>query len=122
MTRPLDLTDLDGVDLTALRLGAQVMSHKAELAERPRVETFFKGLQWKVDEEIARRRSEPDAKPLIGLGALPVVTVDAAASPPTEDDRRLAAEYLELLGANDRLSPSVRDACRTLREQLGPDY
>ena len=122
MARTLDLTDLDGVDLTSLRLGAQIMSHKAELASRPRVETFFKGLQWKVDEEIARRRREPDTKALIGLGTLPIVTTDAAASPPTEDDRRLAAEYLEILGANDRLSPSVRDACRTLREQLGPDY
>jgi hypothetical protein len=98
------------------------MGHKAELASRPRVETFFKGLQWKVDEELARRRREPDTKPLIGLGTLPILTGDAATPPSTDEDRRIAAEYLEILGANDRLSPSVRDACRTLREQLGPDY
>src|SRR6185369_81821 len=98
------------------------MSHKAELAERPRVETFFKGLQLRVDEELARRKQAPDDKPLISLSALPLAIDDAAITPPTEEDRRLAAEYLELLGANDRLSATVRDTCRTLRQHLGPDY
>ena len=121
MAARFDLSDLDGVDLSALRLGAQVMSHKAELASRPRVETFFKTLQWKVDEEIARRRREPDSKPLVSLGVLPVAA-ETAATPPEAEDRRLAAEYLDLLGSNERLSPSVREACRSLREQLGPDY
>jgi hypothetical protein len=123
MASALDLSDLDGVDLTALRLGAQVMSHKAELAARPRVETFFKTLQWKVDEEIARRRHESDTKPLASFAALPLATADAAAqAPPSTEDRRLTAEYLDILGANDRLSPPVRQAFRTLREALGPDY
>ena len=118
----LDLSDLDSIDLQALRLGAQVMSHKAELAARPRGETFFKGLQLRVDEELARRKQAPDHKPLISLSVLPLAIDDAAITPPTEEDRRLAAEYLELLGANDRLSATVRDACRTLRQHLGPDY
>ena len=122
MATRFDLSDLDGVDLSALRLGAQVMGHKAELAARPRVETFFKTLQWKVDEEIARRRREPDGKPLVSLGVLPVGAVEAATVPPSEEDRRLTAEYLDLLGSNDRLSPPVREAVRSLREQLGPDY
>ena len=51
-----DLSHLDAIDLQALRLGAQVMVHKAELAARPRVELFFRGLQLTVDEELARRR------------------------------------------------------------------
>jgi hypothetical protein len=118
----LDLSDLDSVDLSALRLGAQVMSHKAELAARPRVETFFKGLQLTIDEEIARRKQQPDEKPLISLSMLPLAQADVAARAPTDDDRRLAAEYLDLLGRNDRLSPPVRLAVRTLREQLGPDF
>lgn len=122
MAQALDLSDLDGVDLTALRLGAQVMSHKAELAARPRVETFFKTLQWKVDEEIARRRQDIERKPLASLGLLPVAAAEAAQPPATAEDRQLTAEYLDLLGSNDRLSPSVRHAFRTLRELLGPDY
>ena len=126
--RQLDLSDLDSIDLQALRLGAQVMEHKAELAEHPRVEFFFKGLQLTVDEELARRKRVPDDKPLISAAALPLAGIGAdpggvAPTPnPTEDDRRLAAEYLDLLGANERLSPSVREACRTLRQHLGPDY
>jgi hypothetical protein len=121
MTTRFDLSDLDGVDLSALRLGAQVMSHKAELASRPRVETFFKTLQSKVDEEIARRRREPDGKPLLSLNVLPI-DVAAAEAPPTDEDRQLTAEYLDLLGSNVRLSPPVREAVRSLREALGPDY
>jgi hypothetical protein len=118
----LDLSELDSVDLQALRLGAQVMEHKAELAARPRVEIFFKGLQLTVDEEMARRKRTPDDKPLISPSMLPLGVRESAATGPTAEDRRLAAEYLDMLGANDRLSPTVRQACRTLREHLGPDY
>ena len=121
----LDLSDLDPLDLQSLRLGAQVMEHKAELASRPRVEFFFKGLQLTVDEELARRKRVADDKPLVSIRALPLTPpADPAATQPASrsDDRRLAAAYLELLEANDRLSPSVRQACRTLRAELGPDY
>jgi hypothetical protein len=125
MTQVLDLSDLDALDLQSLRLGAQVMEHKAELAAHPRVEFFFKGLQLTVDEELARRKSVPDDKPLVTLDALPLPPAGAGIAPaatPSQEDRRLAAEYLDLLEANDRLSVPVRLACRTLREHLGPDY
>ena len=123
MAKPdLDLTELDSVDLASLRLGAQVMSHKAELASRPRVEVFFKSLQGTVDEELVRRRATPDDKPLVSvvdLAAIGAAQSDVAA---TGEDRRLAAELLDLLGANERLSEPVRHAVRSLRERLGPDY
>ena len=41
----LDLSALDVVDLEALRLGAQVMTYKAGLADQPRVEAFFASLR-----------------------------------------------------------------------------
>ena len=109
------------------------MSHKAELAARPRVEIFFKGLQLTVDDELARRNRTPDDSPLVSPTALPLdVVCSAAAAGATAaagheiaasnaEDRRLAAEYLDILGANDRLSPAVRHACCTLRERLGLD-
>jgi hypothetical protein len=121
-TAHLDLSELDSVDLAALRLGAQVMSYKADLAARPRVDVFFKGLQRTVDEEVARRKHVPDDKPLIGMSQLPLAELAPSPTPVTDEDRRLAAELLDLMGANERLSPPVRHAVRTLREQLGPDY
>ena len=171
-----DLSHLDAIDLQALRLGAQVMVHKAELAARPRVELFFRGLQLTVDEELARRRrgAEEGALPPPGPHgphalpphATPPLTAPedvaaaaaaaraasaaartsaataqagpaaanaqaggatagggsaAALSPGAADDRRLTAEYLDLLAANPRLSPAVRDACHALRDGLRPD-
>jgi hypothetical protein len=118
----LDLSELDSVDLASLRLGAQVMSHKAELAARPCVETFFKALQLTVDEELARRKQTPDEKPLVSAAELPLAGLASTTAPPTDEDRTLAAEYLDLLHANARLSEPVRHAVRTLRRQLGPDY
>ncbi len=127
-----DLSELDSVDLQALRLGAQVMSHKAELAERPRVEVFFTTLQVTVDDELARRKGEPDTKPLVSVDTLPLLAAVEGADPDqtgvgappvaTEADRQLAAEYLDLLQTNIRLSGPVRQAVRALRDQLGPDY
>jgi len=125
MGQALDLSSLDTVDLQALRLGAQVMKQKAEYAARPRVEVYFKGLQLTVDSELARRKSASDDKPLVAAAELPPIgssDTAAHARAASAEDRRLAAEYLDLLEANDRLSPSVREACRTLREQLEPDY
>ena len=159
--RRLDLSHLDTVDLQALRLGAQVMVHKAELAARPRVELFFRGLQLTVDEEIGRRRraaeealapmrgsphaqpplAEPEeiagaasaaaavatAEPSAGAGAGPGGTgaagerPGAGLSPGAADDRRLTADYLDLLAANPRLSAAVRQTFRTLRDGLRPD-
>jgi len=117
-----DLTELDAVDLDALRLGAQVMTHKAQLAARPRVEVFFKTLQATVDEEVARRRLNADEKPLVAVADLPVVTGAMAAEvEAVAEDRQLAADYLDLLGTNIRLSEPVRHAVRTLRDNLAPD-
>jgi hypothetical protein len=114
----VDLSELDGVDLDALRLGAQVMRHKAELAERPRVESFFREIALTVDQEIARRRRTPDDRPLVALADLPLVGVAVPAAGPTADDRRMTADLLALLGGNDRLSPPVRNAWRVLREHV----
>lgn len=125
MGRALDLSGLDTVDLQALRLGAQVMKHKAEYAARPRVEVYFKGLQLTVDFELARRKHPSDDKPLVSVDELPLADAGVRAGPAAAaslEDRQLAAEYLDILEANDRLSQPVREACRTLREQLGPDY
>jgi hypothetical protein len=118
----LDLSELDSVDLASLRLGAQVMGHKAELAARPRVEVFFKALQLTVDEELTRRKREVDDKPLVSVAQLPLTGPAETEAPATPEDRQLTAELLDLLGGNERLSPPVRRAVRTLREQLGPDY
>ena len=128
----LDLSGLATLDLEALRLGAQVMRHKAELAARPTVESYFLRLQFTLDAELSRRRREPDHRPLVSLAALPLAAHDgsgasepggdhAAAGAALLEDRRLATEYLDLLGANDRLSPAVRQAVRTLQDHLAPD-
>lgn len=129
MAAHLDLSELNAVDLAALRLGAQVMGHKAQAAARPRVEVFFKGVALSVDEEVVRRRRHregsdaPESRPFVAPTQLPLAGLSGAiaASPATSEDRRLTAEYLDLLGGNDRLSDPVRHAVRTLREQLGPD-
>jgi hypothetical protein len=126
----LDLSTLGIADLQALRLGAQVMRHKAELAVRPRVEGYFSRLLLTLDAELARRRSVSDASPVVSLSSLPLAAPDAGTTTTSTEgtpsanrislveDRRVAAEYLDLLGANDRLSPAVRLAVRTLRENL----
>lgn len=108
MRADVDLSELDPVDLAALRLAAQVMGHKAELAARPHVETFFRGLQGTVDGEISRRRQVPGGRTPTWVGELP-----------STEDLRLTAEYLDLLRANTLLPAPVRDAVRQLREQLG---
>lgn len=116
MPRPsVDLTALDAVDLQALRLGAQVMGYKAGVAERPWVVLFFTALRSGVDVELARRGRavEPAPVPLPAHvpGGVAVDTIPA-------DDRRLVGEYLDVLGANPRLSPAVREACIGLRNDL----
>jgi hypothetical protein len=118
----VDLSELDSVDLASLRLGAQVMSHKAELAVRPRVESFFKALLLTVDEELARRNQAPDDIPLVSPADLPLAGVAPGLQPATDEDRRLTVEYLDLLHGNERLSDPVRHAVRTLRDRVRPDH
>jgi hypothetical protein len=119
MSQPfVDLTALDPVDLQALRLGAQVMGYKAGLAERPRVVLFFTALRAGVDIELARRGRPVQTAPVPLPPHVPAgVTVEAIPA----DDRRVVGEYLELLGANSRLSPAVREACIGLRNSLDAD-
>lgn len=105
------LTALADADLVALRLGAQVLAHKAELEDRPRVAAYFELLEQSVLAELASRtrgmRVETE-RPEVTLGDV----ADA-------EDRRLTAEYLGLLVANERLSPGLRDLCRALRARDG---
>jgi hypothetical protein len=75
-----------------------------------------------VDDELARRKQMPDDKPLVSAADLPLAGLASSIAPPTDEDRMLAAEYLDLLQANARLSEPVRHAVGTLRRQLGPDY
>ena len=113
----LDLSELDGVDLEALRLGAQVMTYKAGLADKPRVEAFFAALRIGVDGELTRRdrsgrRGASVAVDFADRGPLPDARVD---------DAVLVREYLDLLSSNPRLSPAVRDVFDAIRLQLsGP--
>jgi hypothetical protein len=105
------LSALADADLVALRLGAQVLAHKAELAERARVATYFELLERSVLAEVASRTRGMRAvteRQEVSLGDL----ADA-------EDRRLIAEYLGLLVSNERLSPELRDLCRALRAQDG---
>ena len=126
----LDLSGLGLLDLQALRLGAQVMGHKAMLAERPRVEGYFSRLLFTLEAEVSQRRGVPDGWPLVSPSTLALGAPDAGpqaggteAELPAKrlalvEDRRVAAEYLDLLGANDSLSDAVREAVRALRESL----
>src|SRR5688572_3801364 len=51
----LALTDLSATDLTDLRLAAQIMAHRAALADRPRVAMYFESLEAAVMAEQAAR-------------------------------------------------------------------
>ena len=101
------LTALADGDLVALRLGAQVLAHKAELAERVQVAAYFEALEQAVLVELASRTPG-----LRAVSAPPAVGLAPAAD---AEDRRLTAEYLGLLVANERLSPQLHDLCRALR-------
>jgi hypothetical protein len=101
------LTALADADLVALRLGAQVLAHKAELAARARVAAYFELLEKSALAELASR-----ARGIRTVTERPQPTLAPVAD---AEDRRLTAEYLGLLVANERLSPELRDLCRALR-------
>lgn len=129
-----DLSGLGVPDLQALRLGAQVMGHRAMLAQRPRVESYFARLQFNLETEMSQRNGAPDVSPIVSPIVSPSTLALGARDAGTEagdpegfalanrlalvEDRCLAAEYLDLLGANDGLSDGVRQAVRALRERL----
>ena len=111
----LDLAALDVDDLRALRLGAQVMRHRAEVEARPRVATFFTALGNGVERELVRRAQGHD----LPAGSI-TLTFDESAGWPGEpaEDRRSLVESLDLLGGNPRLPPSVRTTCALIRDRL----
>lgn len=103
-----DVAHLSVADLRALRLGAEVLAHRAELDRRGHVGAYFRRLEDAIRGEIARR-ARPEDRP----SAPPSVVEPGAPAEP--DDRRVVAEYLGFLIANERLAPAVREFCRALR-------
>jgi hypothetical protein len=111
----LDLSAFGVADLHAVRLGAQIMSHKAALERRPRVEGLFAALGVGVDGELARRDQGPSA----GNGSVVLAFAQGDDRPAdAREDHRLLGEYLDLLRANPRLSAAVRGAYDSIRDQL----
>ena len=111
----LDLSTLEPADLRALRLGAQVMSHKAALEQRPRVGVVFAALSAGVEAELARRDQacpEGTGSVILPFAEREDRLVEAG------EDRRLLGEYLDLLCANAGLSAAVRGAYDVIRDQL----
>lgn len=104
------LDTLTDADVEALRLGAQVLSHRAGPERRPAVARYFTALEDALKIEIGRRNASAASAETAEHGmALP--------RPADAEDRRLVAEYLGLLIANERLSPAVRVVCRELRDR-----
>ena len=114
VTLELDPSGFAPADLRALRLGAQIMGHRASLAARPEVGAFFAQLEGQLALELRRGADAArQARPMtltIGEGtARPGAAIE---------DRRVLAEYLDLLADNIALSVPVRRACASLSEQL----
>lgn len=111
----LDLSVLDAEDLRALRLGAQVLGHRAAIEARPQVATFFAALTGGADAALARRgRSDGAWSECITLMlGEPGDQLDWSV-----EDRRLLVEYVNLLGGNSRLPDGVRRVFMSLGERL----
>jgi hypothetical protein len=107
-----ELGRLSDPDLQALRLGAEVMGHKALAENRPLVADYFRRLENTLRARIAGADSADDDSE--DGGTLPGVDPSADTA-----DRVLIADYLGLLATNDRLSPELRDVCRQLRARDG---
>ena len=97
---------LNDAQLEELRLGAQVLSHRAGSERNPPVARYFAALEDALKAEIARRAAVSGSDAPVGVD-LP--------RPPDAEDRRLVAEYLGLLIGNERLSVEVRTLSRALR-------
>lgn len=111
----LDLAVLGVEDLRALRLGAQVMQHRADVEGRPRVAAFFAALMNGIEHELARRAQGQDV-----LTRTITLGFDEAAdwSHGPGGDHRFLLESLDLLGSNPRLSHGVRTTCASIRDRL----
>ena len=111
----LSLQSLSDSDLAALRLSRQVLAHKAALAGMTRVEMFFTMVETEVAAEGAARGQRG---PRAGVGA-----VDPwRTAPLTPTDRGAIGAYLELLAANEGLSPAVRLVARNLLGAEGAEH
>ena len=116
------LSELTPAELAALRLAAQVMSHRALLAGTPAAALYFDSLATAVDGEQAARaqtpqRGGPEAASDIRRdadGVAPAVTPLLIESGRGDEDRRVIGEYLALLATNERLPAAVRDVCHAL--------
>lgn len=95
-------------DLFGLRLAGQVLGHKASLAGHPHVARWFADFEATIATEMARR----------GLGVVLADPPELALHPDADaGDRRLLADYLALLVANEGLSDAQRDLCRRLLDR-----
>lgn len=101
------LGDLAPADLHSLRLAAQVLRHKAEIERRDLLADYFARLADYSLVELAAR-----GEGVMILTAPPKLGLAPAAD---REDRRLLAEFLGLLIANEHLSGSLRTALRGLR-------
>jgi hypothetical protein len=101
------LAALPTADLHALRLAAQVMRHKAELDDRPLVADYFTRLGTASAGELAQRGE--------AFRVIPAPTRLGLDPGADAEDHRVLAEYLGLLIGNERLSPGLRDASRSIR-------
>jgi len=110
----LDLSGFASADLRALRLGAQIMGHRASLAARPHVAAFFAELEGILAIEL---RTAADAARQARRITLKFGEGIGRSGVPIED-RRLLAECLDLLGDNLALSPVVRLASASMGDQL----
>ena len=109
----VDLAGLEAADLAGVRLGAQIMGHKAAVIARLRVEGFFGAL---AVAAAAERSRLGEGRARTAAVALPFEERDSPAD--ARADRRLLIEYLDLLSANGRLSPGVRGVYESIRHQV----
>ena len=108
----VSLADMSPQDLDALRLAAQVMAHRAALADLPRVALYFERIEAETlaeqaaSAQLGRRMAGP------APGVISIIGDRAATS---DGDRAVIGEYLDLLVANGGLPKSVRDWLGGLR-------
>jgi hypothetical protein len=105
--RPPTLADLSDADLVGLRLAAQVLAHKAELARRAPVVAYFAGLELAAQNELASRAT--------GIRVVTRDGVPTLQQQADDEDRQLLDDYLALLAGNEQLSPPMRAVCEALR-------
>lgn len=110
--RPL-AAELSDDDLQALRLGAEVLAHRAAMEAHQRVASYFRRLESELRGTLERRADTAVRGGRRSLTvAVPQLWLDAV---PDQADYLHVAEYLGLLVANERLSAASRELCRALR-------